>query len=72
MASENYRESDLEAWLKDRQMSTKAFTQLIGCSRPVVWKVKRGIPICPLYARKIYEFTAGKIKPLMKTVGRQL
>ncbi len=72
MAIENYRESDLEKWLKERQMTTNDFVQLIGCSRPVVWKVKRGIPICPLYARKIYEFTGGKIRPLIKNVGRQL
>ena len=72
MAIENYRESDLEKWLKERQMTTNDFVQLIGCSRPVVWKVKRGIPICTLYARKIYEFTGGKIRPLIKNVGRQL
>ncbi len=72
MAIEKYQDSALEIWLKERMMSTNDFVKLIGCSRPVIWKVKRGIPICPLYARKIYEFTAGKIKPLMKNVGRQL
>jgi hypothetical protein len=51
-------------------MTTNKFTELVGCSRPVVWKVKRGIPICPKYAKKIIEITKGEIIPLMQPIGR--
>lgn len=72
MSIEKYQDSDLEKWLREKQMSTNDFVKMIGCSRPVVWKVKRGIAICPLYARKIYDFTGGRVKPSIKPVGRQL
>lgn len=67
---QHYENSDLEKWLRKRQMTTKKFTELVGCSRPVIWKVKRGIAICPLYAKKIYEITNGEINPLTEKVGR--
>ena len=63
--------SDLERWLRKRNMTTNRFVQLVGCSRPVVWKVKKGIAICPLYAKRIYEITEGEVRPLMEKVGRQ-
>jgi len=65
-----YKDSDLEKWLRKRHMTTNKFVSLIGCSRPVVWKVKRGIAICPFYAKKIYEITGGEVKPLVEKVGR--
>lgn len=65
-----YDKSDLENWLKVRGMSTNEFVKMIGCSRPVVWKVKRGIPICPRYADKIKEVTQGEIKPSFNFIGR--
>lgn len=67
---QNYEESKLENWLKKRHMSTKYFTNLVGCSRPVIWKVKRGIPICPEYAKRINQITEGEINPLFMSVGR--
>lgn len=65
------KESELEKWLRDHEMTTNEFTKKVGCSRPVIWKVKRGIPICPLYAKRIAELTGGKIMPLMESVGRK-
>lgn len=65
----NVYNSNLEKWLRARHMTTKKFVELVGCSRPVVWKVKRGIAICPLYAKKIYELTGGEIRPLVHPVG---
>ena len=65
------KNSELEKWLRERNMTTNEFTKLVGCSRPVIWKAKRGIAICPLYAKRIYELTGGRVKPLMENVGRQ-
>lgn len=62
--------SDLESWLRKRNMSNKRFVELVGCSRPIVWKVKRGIAICPLYAKKIHDLTNGEVCPLTEKVGR--
>lgn len=62
--------SELELWLRKRFMTTNRFVQLIGCSRTVVWKVKKGLPICPYYARAIRHVTNGEIIPLIETVGR--
>ena len=58
-------DSDLEKWLKKRSMTTKKFALLVGCSRVVIWKVKRGMGVCPYFAKKIYEITEGEIKPTM-------
>jgi hypothetical protein len=62
--------SALEKWLRKKNMTTTHFVEMVGCSRPVVWKVKRGIPISPKYANRIIEITKGEIKPLTENVGR--
>lgn len=64
--------SALEKWLRKRQMTTNRFTELVGCSRTVIWKVKRGIAICPLYARRISQLTCGEIVPSVELVGRKI
>lgn len=68
--SQEYKDSDLERWLRKRSMTTARFAELVGCSRPIIWKVKRGIPICPLYAKRIYDLTSGEVTPVYEFVGR--
>lgn len=65
-----YTNSEMENWLRKRMMKTNEFLKLLGCSRPTLWKVKRGIPVCPKYANKIIEITKGEVVPLMEKVGR--
>jgi hypothetical protein len=65
------KNSDLDNWLLKNNMKTNDFALLVECSRTVVWKVKRGIPVCPTYAKKIYELTNGEVAPLMEKVGRR-
>lgn len=67
---QDYKDSDLERWLRKRNMKTARFAEMVGCSRPIIWKVKRGIPICPLYAKKIYDLTSGEVAPVYERVGR--
>lgn len=69
--SEEIEQSQLERWLRQRNMTTNRFTELVGCSRTVIWKVKKGIAICPLYAKRIIQITGGEIMPLIELVGRK-
>jgi hypothetical protein len=69
--TQNAKDSTLEKWLRKRNMTTNRFVELVGCSRPIVWKVKRGIAICPLYAKRIHELTEGEVTPLVENVGRK-
>jgi len=69
MPAHDYENSDLELWLRKKHMSTNEFVQLVGCSRPVVWKVKKGLPICPLYAKRIMEITLNEVNPKVELVG---
>jgi hypothetical protein len=68
--SQDYKDSDLERWLRKRNMKTIRFAELVGCSRPIIWKVKRGIAICPFYAKRIFDLTSGEVTPFYECVGR--
>ena len=70
MRCENYQDSILENWLRQKNMSTNELVRMVGCSRPIIWKVKRGIPICAAYAIKIMQITDGEIVPSTNEVGR--
>lgn len=65
------KESDLEKWLRKRKMTTNHFTELVGCSRPTIWKVKRQIAISPRWAAQIAKLTHQEVKPLISAVGRR-
>ncbi len=62
---------NLEIWLRQRNMSTIEFTNMVGCSRPVVLKVKKNLPICPKYAHRILELTNGLVKVFIENIGRK-
>jgi hypothetical protein len=63
-------ESPLENWIKSNKLNTNKFSALVGCSRVVLWKVKKGLAVCPFYAKKIKELTNGEIQPAMNKIGR--
>ena len=65
MPCHDYADSALEKWLRARHMTTNNFVKLIGCARQTVWKVKKGVPICALYAKKIIEVTKGEVVPIV-------
>jgi len=67
----DYRESQLEKWLRNRNMTTNEFLDLIGCSRPILWKVKRGKPITAAYAERIAKVTNGEIRPVVTKKGNK-
>jgi len=60
----------LKFWLQKNYIKTGDFAKQVGCSRPVIWKAKRDIPICPLFAKRICELTKGEVNPKSNKVGR--
>lgn len=60
---------DLETWLRNKNMTTKEFVTLIGCSRQVIWKVKRNFPIDPSIALEIEKATNGEVSPKSHPIG---
>jgi hypothetical protein len=57
MPRHDYENSPLEKWIRERNMTTNDFVKLVRCSRPVVWKAKKGLPICSYYSRRIFKIT---------------
>jgi len=68
--SETFENSPLEKWLRKEKITTKHFTDLVGCSRPTVWKVKLGLAISSKIADKIALVTLGAIKPHVSEPGK--
>jgi hypothetical protein len=62
---------NLETWLRKRNMTTKQFTEMVGCSRPVIWKVKKGLTVSPQIAHRIQELTNDQIDLNIEKVGRK-
>lgn len=65
-----YRESALDKWLHKNKMKTKDLADMVGCTRPVIWKVKVGRPIWDKYASRIERLTGGEVCPVSKPFGR--
>lgn len=63
---------NLESWLRSKNMTTNEFAEIIQCSRQVLWKVKRNIPIDPKIALRISEATGSVIRPDSNPVGGQI
>ncbi len=61
--------SDLENWLRSRNMTTKQFIDIIGCSRQTIWKCKKGSALSPDIAHRIMEVTNNQVSPKIETVG---
>jgi predicted XRE-type DNA-binding protein len=64
MPLHDHHYSELELWIRKRNMTTNQFVKMVGCSRPTVWKVKKGIPISKEIAEKITLLTNGAIEPV--------
>ena len=64
-------ESDLEKWIRKKHMTTVKFAELVGCTRPVIYKVKNNQPISPKFANKIVKITDGEVVPKVMPKGRK-
>jgi hypothetical protein len=62
--------SKLESWLRNKNMTTNTFAELIKCSRSVIWKVKRDMPIDPKIAKRIEAMTDSLVIPETHPVGK--
>lgn len=61
---------DLETWLRKNNMETNELARLAGCSRQVIWKIKKNETVDEDTAQKIHFITGGQVKPLAKAKGR--
>jgi hypothetical protein len=61
---------ELERWLRKNNMETNQLARLIGCTRQVIWKVKRNETVDEDTAQKIYFITGGQVKPIARSKGR--
>lgn len=62
---------ELGDWMIYHNMKIIEFARIIGVSRQVIWKVKKGHAVTPITAEKIYFATGGCVKPSEKPQGRQ-
>lgn len=60
---------DLGDWLLKKGMETNELAKILGVSRQVVWKIKKGKPCNPETAEKVYFITGGVVKPKEQPVG---
>lgn len=65
----NYENSKMELWLRKKRITTNEFSKLVGCSRQVIWKIKRNMPICPKFGQMIFSLTKGEISPQIRCQG---
>ena len=65
-----YQSMELERWLRKNNMETNELARLSGCTRQVIWKVKKNEPIVDETAQKIYFITGGQVKPVSRSKGR--
>lgn len=65
----DWQDSKMEKWLQEKCMTTNEFTKKVGCTRMVIWKVKRGLGISQRFADKIVKLTKGEVVPSISRVG---
>jgi len=53
--------SDLEKWIRNKNMTTNAFAELAQCSRKVIHKAKIGMCIDTQIAKRIAILTNGEV-----------
>ena len=61
---------ELERWLRKNNMETNELARLSGCTRQVIWKVKKNETIDDETAQKNYFITGGQVKPTSRSKGR--
>lgn len=60
----------LDEWLKKNNVLMKELCHRLGCSRSVLWKVKKGLNVDTKIAEKIEKETSGAVIPISAPKGR--
>lgn len=58
---------ELERWLRKNNMETTEFAARIGCTRKTIWKIKAGLKVDSIIAKKVYFVTGGAVSPQVTT-----
>lgn len=61
---------NLGEWLDSHEMETNELARILGVTRQVIWKIKKGMTCKPETAQKIYFLTGGAVKPEGVPQGR--
>jgi len=61
---------DLTNWLTHHNMEINEFAKIIGVTRQVIWKIKKGKTVDSDTAKKVYFVTGGQVKPVTQRRGR--
>ncbi len=61
--------SDLEKWIRNKNMTTNDFAKLAQCSRKVIYKAKIGVCIDTPIAERIAILTGGEVVPKSRPRG---
>ena len=64
--------TDLESWLRENNLSTNSFVNMVGCCRSTIWKVKKGVAVDSKVANKIMQITDSKVIPNKSHVGKKM
>jgi len=62
---------ELERWLMKNDMETAELARIVGVTRQVIWKIKKGLAVDPETAQKIHFMTGGCVKPIARARGRK-
>ena len=60
---------ELEIWMKERGFKIEQLAKVLGVTRQTIWKLRKGEPCEPETAQKLYFFTNGAVKPIVKKRG---
>lgn len=55
--------SSLELWLRKNFMETNELARLIGCSRQIIWRIKKNKKVSENISLKIQKVTHGEVVP---------
>lgn len=54
-------ENNLDKWLRKNFMETNEFCKLVGCSRQIIWRVKKNKKVSEKILKKIREVTNDEV-----------
>lgn len=71
MTSRKYLNSEIEDWIRSKNITTKQFCELVDCCRITVWKLKRNLCVTAEVSQRIAQATNGEIVPRISPKGRR-
>ena len=61
---------NIDEWLAKNEIETSELARVIGVTRQVIWKIKKGKTVDTETAQKIRFVTGGSVRPACRSQGR--